>query len=138
MMKQFIGAAVLAMLAVVTMAIPSSSCLYCHKEDKDSGFLTSFSYCSHQDTCLQDEWNYIRRDCQSLWQRGQDYPLETCEPEEIECPGFVSNSTWYQRYKNTTWAMAEGSKCKVSVDATDGIARVIFSSSSYLGIEFSA
>ena len=52
MMKQFIGAAVLAMLAVVTMAAPSSSCLYCHKEDKDSGFLTSFSYCSHQDTCL--------------------------------------------------------------------------------------
>ena len=34
--------------------------------------------------------------------------------------------------------MAEGSKCKVTVDARDGIARVIFSSSSYLGIEFDA
>ena len=31
--------------------------------------------------------------------------------------------------------MAAGSKCKVKVDATTGIARVIFSSTLYLGIE---
>jgi|FrelakmetLWP11LW_1041352.scaffolds.fasta_scaffold67445_1 hypothetical protein len=31
--------------------------------------------------------------------------------------------------------MAAGSKCKVKVDATKGIARVIFSSTLYLGIE---
>ena len=34
--------------------------------------------------------------------------------------------------------MAAGSKCKVVVDATKAVARVIFSSSSYLGIEFDA
>jgi len=31
--------------------------------------------------------------------------------------------------------MAAGSKCNVRVDATDGIARVIFSNTLYLGIE---
>ena len=41
----------------------------------------------------------------------------------------------YQKYKNQTWSMAAGSKCKVKVDATKGIARVIFSSTLYLGIE---
>jgi len=34
--------------------------------------------------------------------------------------------------------MAAGSKCKVSVDASAAVARVIFSSSSYLGIEYDA
>ena len=34
--------------------------------------------------------------------------------------------------------MAQGSKCTVSVDATEGIARVIFSSTLYLGIEYDA
>ena len=34
--------------------------------------------------------------------------------------------------------MAAGSKCTVSVDATAGLARVIFSSTIYLGIEFDA
>ena len=34
--------------------------------------------------------------------------------------------------------MAEGSKCTVKIDATQAIARVIFSSSSYLGIDYDA
>ena len=34
--------------------------------------------------------------------------------------------------------MAAGSKCKVKIDATAGIARVIFTSTLYLGIEFDA
>ena len=34
--------------------------------------------------------------------------------------------------------MAAGSKCKVTVDASEAVARVIFSSSSYLGIEYDA
>ena len=32
--------------------------------------------------------------------------------------------------------MAAGSKCFVKIDATEGIARVIFSSTLYLGIEY--
>ena len=32
--------------------------------------------------------------------------------------------------------MAAGSKCYVNIDATAGIARVIFSSTLYLGIEY--
>ena len=34
--------------------------------------------------------------------------------------------------------MAAGSKCKVNVDASAGVARVIFSSTLYLGIEYDA
>lgn len=34
--------------------------------------------------------------------------------------------------------MPAGSKCMVSVDASNAVARVIFSSSAYLGIEFNA
>ena len=34
--------------------------------------------------------------------------------------------------------MAAGSKCTVTVDATAGVARVIFSSTVYLGINFDA
>ena len=34
--------------------------------------------------------------------------------------------------------MAAGSQCKITVDATNGIARVIFSSTLYLGIEYDA
>ena len=95
-MKQFIGAA-----ALVTMAAAqSSACLFCRKEDKDAGFLTSFSYCEHFDACLQDEWNYISRDCQSGWVRGSQYEIGKCKPEEITCPSFVSSTEWFQRYKN--------------------------------------
>ena len=135
MMKQFIGIVVTAAMAA---AAASPSCMYCRKEDLESGFLTSFSYCEHQDVCLQDEWNYISRSCQSEWQRGKSYGLEFCQPEDIECPSFTSSTEWFQRYKNQTWAMAEGSKCTVKIDATKAIARVIFSSSSYLGIEYDA
>lgn len=136
MMKQFIGAA--AALAVLVAADPSAQCMYCRNEDRAAGFLTTFSFCAHQDLCLQDEWNYIKRECQDDWVRGATYGLEKCEPETIECPGFKSTTEYYQRYKNQTWAMAEGSKCKITVDASEAIARVIFSSSSYLGINYNA
>ena len=151
MMKQFLIAALA--FAAVTMAQdedteaeteeetgpePSSACMYCRNEDLAAGFLTSFSYCEHQDICLQDEWNYIRRDCQSGWVRGNTYDLSNCNPETIDCPGFNSTTEYYQRYSNKTWSMAAGSKCTVSVNAEQALARVIFSSSVYLGIEYNA
>ena len=133
-MKQFVCAALLA--AAVTAG--SSQCLYCRNQDTNSGFLVSYSYCEHQDTCLKDAWNYINRECLSEWEKGQDLSLGDCDPEDVSCPSFVSSTEKYQRYENKTWSMAQGSKCVVSVDATEGIARVIFSSTLYLGIEYDA
>ena len=87
---------------------------------------------------MKDEWNYINRDCLSGWERGKTFALDKCEPNEVDCPSFVSSPEKYQRYENKTWSMAQGSKCVVRVDASEGIARVIFTSTSYLGIEYDA
>ena len=116
----------------------SSACLYCRNQDLNAGFLVSYSFCEHQDTCLKDAWNYIRRDCLSEWKRGNQLTMDDCTPEETECPSFTSTPELYQKYENTTWSMAAGSKCTVSVDATAGVARVIFSSTIYLGINYDA
>jgi hypothetical protein len=116
----------------------SSACLYCRNQDLNAGFLVSYSYCEHQDVCLKDAWNYIRRDCLSEWQRGNGLAMDDCSPEEVSCPSFTSSPELYQKYENTTWSMAAGSKCTVSVDATAGVARVIFSSTVYLGINYDA
>ena len=134
-MKQFIvGVALIATLA----AAGSSQCLYCRNQDFNAGFLVSYSYCEHQDTCLKDAWNYIKRDCLSGWVRGTSLALDDCAPETVTCPSFVSDTEKYQKYKNTTWSMAAGSKSQVNIDATAGIARVIYSSTLYLGIEYDA
>ena len=130
-MKQFI----LAALAAATAYATGSACLYCRNEDLNSGLFVSYSYCQQQQQCLKDAWNYIRRDCPGGWVRGEKLSLNDCEPEEVTCPSFESSPSEYQKYTNTTWSMAAGSKCEVKVDATGGIARVIFSSTRYLGIE---
>ena len=98
----------------------------------------SYSFCEHQDVCLKDAWNYIARDCLSGWVRGNSLGLDDCKPEEVTCPDFTSSPEVYQKYDNKTWSMAAGSKCNVRIDATNGVARVIFSSTTYLGIEYDA
>ena len=134
-MKQFIVAA----LAIsVAQAVGSSQCLYCRNQDLNAGFLVSYSYCEHSDSCLKDAWNYIKRDCLTTWTRGNTLSLPDCAPEDVECPSFVSSEAEFQKYTNTTWSMAAGSRCNVQIDATEGIARVIFSSTLYLGIEYEA
>lgn len=134
-MKQFL---VVAALSAAIASAGSSACLYCRNQDLNSGFMVTYSYCKHLDTCLKDAWNYINRDCLSKWQQGDTIKLSDCEPEEVTCPSFVSGPDKFQKYKNTTWSMAPASKCAVSIDATDALARVIFSSTLYLGIEYKA
>jgi len=134
-MKQF---AIIATLVAVAAAAGKSACLYCRNQDLNSGFLVSYSYCDHQDVCLKDAWNYIQRDCLGGWARGNKLDLGACEPDEVSCPGFESSTEKYQKYKNQTWSMAAGSKCNVRIDARQGIARAIFSSTLYLGIEYDA
>ena len=134
-MKQFIVA---ALCVAAAHAAGSSACLYCRNQDINAGFLVTYSYCQHQDVCLKDAWNYINRDCLSGWTRGNSLALNDCSPDDVTCPGFVSSPEKYQKYENQTWSMAAGGKCTVRIDATAGVARVIFSSTLYLGIEFDA
>ena len=73
----------------------SSACLYCRNQDVNAGFLVSYSFCEHQDTCLKDAWNYIRRDCLSEWKRGNELGMDDCTPEEVSCPSFTSSPELY-------------------------------------------
>ena len=131
-MKQFIAAAAMAALA---FGEASQECLYCRKNDMKAGFLVSFSYCKQSNTCLQDSWNYLTRPCAGGWKRGRDYELDDCDPDEINCPEFVSSPELFQTYQNYSWNLAAGGKCTVTVDATEGVARVSFLNQNNLGIE---
>ena len=75
-MKQFIGASIVAAVAFAD-ALPK--CLYCKRNDENSGFLNSWSYCLTQDECLHNEWNYIQRECPDEgWRKGSSYVLDYC------------------------------------------------------------
>jgi len=114
---------------------PSQPCLYCRRMDNNAGFLVSYSYCNQTDDCLMDAWNYINRPCKDEWKRGNTYELSACNAETITCPEFKSSPEKYGTYENVTWSLAAGGKCEVKVNANQGIARVIFAETSYLGIE---
>ena len=109
-MKQFVIA---ALTAAAVYAQGKSACLFCRDRDRNSGILVSWSYCDHQDICLENAWNYIKRDCLGGWKLGQKMSLNDCEPEEVTCPSFTSSVDKYQKYENTTWSIAAGSKCTV-------------------------
>lgn len=47
----------------------------------------------------------------------------------------MSSAEKFQKYFNNTWSLASGGQCTVKIDATTGVARVIFDNTSYLGIE---
>ena len=113
----------------------SPACLYCRRMDINAGFLVTYSYCNQLTECLKDAWNYINRPCLDDWKRGNSYDLEFCEPENITCPEYKSNPEKFGQYTNTTWSLAAGGMCIIKVDASEGVARVIFDETSFLGIE---
>lgn len=87
-MKQFIAGALAVSMAY---AVGKSQCLYCRNQDRNAGFLVSYSYCAHSEICLKDAWNYISRECLDGWVRGNTLTLDDCEPEEVTCPSFTSS-----------------------------------------------
>ena len=78
-----------------------------------------------------DAWNYINRECLDGWKRGNSYELTTCEPEEISCPSYASNPDKYGLYENITWSLPEAGMCTITIDATEGVARLIFEDYDY-------
>ena len=125
----------IALIIATVTAAASSKCMYCRRLDEGAGLLVTFSYCNQTDICLQNAWNYITRECNGGWERGSSYELDYCQPDEISCPEYVSTPDKYQVYDNKTWSISQGGMCKVKIDATEGVARVIFENSNYLGIE---
>ncbi len=110
--------------------------MYCRRMDMNAGFLVSYSYCLETDNCLMDAWNYINRPCNNGWIAGSKGTLSDCYPNQSTCPPtFISGPDKFGQYSNQTWTLGQGSSCKVVVDATKGLGRVIFDESAYLGIE---
>jgi hypothetical protein len=110
--------------------------------DTNAGFLKSFSYCNETDECLEDAWNYLHRNCTSGWTRGKDLDFESCLAVQIDCLNFVSSPEYFKtdgtkdvNYFNRTWTLPASTYCKVNVDATEAVGRVVFDETSYLGIE---
>ena len=84
-------------------------------------------------------WNYIARPCNSGWVKGSTYNIDFCGAEDISCPEFESDPEKYNTYSNNTWSLAQGGKCIVKIDATRGVARVVFDdgvNNSQLGLDF--
>ena len=67
--------------------------------------------------------------------------MEYCEIEEAKCPEFVSSQQYdlnepLGKHRNITWTLPPGSKCEVTVDATEYVGRVLFADvQGYLGVE---
>lgn len=107
----------------------------------NSGFLVSYSYCQSNLECLEDAWNYINRNCTKEdgtngWTAGHALNLiSDCGPVNVTChEEFVSGQDKYGQYFNKTFTLYEGEYCNITVDASLGVARVIFDETSYLGL----
>ena len=94
--------AILTFSTLSTVEAQSAKCLYCIYQDTTAGFMSSFSYCSAIDACLEDAWNYIDYKCASKWVKGRKLAIDLCEPQLTECPGFTSKEAAYGIWENAT------------------------------------
>lgn len=132
-MKSYVATAAVAALVA---AEPSQQCLYCRQRDREAGLMLTYSYCNQTNTCLEDAWNYVARPCADGWKRGKNYDLDFCEPNQASCPEFVSSTEKFQLNTTQTQTLQKGEFCRISIDATQAIARVIFEDESEsLGID---
>ena len=127
--------AIVAALMLANEVSSTQTCLSCRRQDVNAGFLVSYSYCKQTDECIQDVWNYINRNCESGWERGSDLTLEACEAKAVACIDFESSPELATQYQNRTWTLPAESYCVIKIDATEETARVIFDSTSFLGVE---
>ena len=118
---KFVGMAA-AVASVAQAAL--ENCLYCRYTDLRATWLESWSYCSTNQECLSDEWNYIDRPCvNGEWERAATFDLEYCETSEAPCPTFVASIQYdlnepLGKHRNLTWVLPSGSSCNVTIDAS--------------------
>ena len=113
------------------------NCLFCKRTDEDAHFLTSYSYCAATEECLANAWNYLDRPCPTGWKPGKTETLGTCLAEESakNCPSYVSLPEKAQQTESRVWSLQSGTYCKVNIDATQFVARVLFDDVTDLGID---
>ena len=129
--KSLIAAAIM----LVAVVYSTQTCLYCRRMDVNAGFLVSYSYCNATDECVQDQWNYINRPCNDDWQLGKNLDLAKCNALPVACIDFESTPEKATQYFNRTWTLPVQSYCTIKVDANQEVARVVFDSTSFLGVE---
>ena len=129
-----LAAAVFA-LAFLPLAEATANCLYCRRSGVGATLLVSYSYCAASDTCLQDRWLYIDRPCSSGWLDGKKLNMETqCKPKATTCHPFVSTNRTAGGWSfNFTETLGPNEYCKIDIDASEFVARVVLDDSVTLG-----
>ena len=113
----------------------TANCLYCRRSSVGATLLVTYSYCAASDTCLQDRWLYIDRPCSSGWIEGKKLNMEgQCKPKATSCHPFKSDNKTAGAWQfNFTETLGPNEYCKIEVDATAYIARVVLDDSVTLG-----
>lgn len=114
-------------------------CLYCKRQDEQTLFSYTYSYCKDRNICVPDQWNYVNQWCASKWIPGWMVDVDKdCEAMQIKqvCPNFVSGTEYYG--KNVTYkqnlVLPEGAMCTMSIDATKAVARVLITEATSIGV----
>ena len=118
-----------------------NACLTCKYLDTNAGFLYSYSYCKDEgeNACYSDYWNLINsnKNCMSSPVAGYELDIENdCEAEEEIglCPSYQSDEFTQGVYMNFTKQLDNKQMCKIDIDGTKAIARVIFDDTDTLGV----
>ena len=98
--------------------------------------MDSYSYCPTTAVCQFNEVDYINKWCELQWKQGWMIDiLGDCNAQpNPDCLNFVSDPEKYGQYFNETQYLSEGEYCTISVDATNGVARVAFTDVDSLGV----
>ena len=86
---------------------------------------------------MQDAWIYINRRCEGDgWILGSKLDLEThCESDEADPIDFEFTPDVYGDWNNSTKRLEENTYCDITMDATQGVGRVVFDDTTNLGVE---
>jgi hypothetical protein len=132
---QTASAVIASVLLLLTSEVSgTASCLYCRRSDFAATLLVSYSYCASSDTCLQDRWLYIDRNCASDWKAGKDLNMiDDCKPKRTTCHPFVSKEQAAGQFFNFTETLGANEYCQIDIDATAFVARVVLDDALTLG-----
>ena len=129
--------------AQTTSTANIAKCMSCHRLDTLAGFLLSYSWCGEDEyICLQDAWNYIDYDCSSRdgWKRAKKISLlDYCNPLQAStntCRDFTATSGDSENWISYQTTLMQGYYCDIEVDASEFLARLKLSETSFLGIEY--
>jgi hypothetical protein len=110
--------------------------LFCERSDFTATLLTSYSYCSTTDQCLQDQWNYINRPCGAGWKEGKNLDaINNCGATAATCHSFVSTPQAAGTFFNYTETLALGQFCYINVDSSLFVTRMVIDDATTVGLQ---